>query len=71
MSRYKISLDGVYGKARAVIAGFAVAVYIVQHSAKTARDVHERCIMWPNYPSFSGTMTTSRSSNNLTLQCLA
>lgn len=54
----KIYLGGFYGKYSAIIACFAVAVYIVQHSAKIARAVDTGYTIWPNYPSFSGAITT-------------
>lgn len=32
---------------------FAIAVYIVQHSAKITWDVDKKCTVWPDYSSFS------------------
>lgn len=39
----KISMEGSYGKSSAIIASFAVAVYIVQHSTNNTWNVDMIC----------------------------
>lgn len=55
MRGYKIYLDGFYGKFSAIIV---ITVYTVQHFAKIKWDVDAKCTVWPNYSSFSDTITT-------------
>lgn len=48
----KIYLDGFHGN-QCNNCLFAIAVYIVQHSAKITWDVDKKCTVWPDYSSFS------------------